>query len=352
MNSISGPPSERAFLNWVVTSRKREIGIVVGSVYVIVTVLITRFAQLQPGALDRFLKTILENGKAPYWLPSLVQCVALLPLLVACAVIKLPDWVMEKYSLAIDACNQFRDALTFLISTWVVFYFLLFLQQINIIGIRWDPWIDLLNNLQGVFLFVAYWILTAKTLVSKESREKQGPNGYTRPLWSIYSVLLWVVLLFLIADLSASPKAEGTFPIRMLFQLLSGLWVGVSLALLIGCLEGQYLGQPRKVTLFLYLYAALQLAYVGFNQAHGLSPAASVDSSTYFLQEFATVTSLPLKLLFIGFWYWVLQNGLLAFYMKKTREDIDVVPGEWSVFSNHAESGQQLSATSSGLGQT
>jgi len=129
-----------------------------------------------------------------------------------------------------------------------------------------------------------------------------------------------------------------------LFQLLSGLWVGVSLALLIGCLEGQYLGQPRKVTLFLYLYAALQLAYVGFNQG--------VDSSTHFLQEFATVTSLPLKMLFIGFWYWVLQNGLLAFYMKKTRQDIDVVPGEWSVFSNQAESDKQLSATSSGLGQT
>jgi hypothetical protein len=52
-----------------------------------------------------------------------------------------------------------------------------------------------------------------------------------------------------------------------------------------------------------------------------------------FLQVFTTVTSLPLKLLFIGYWYWVLQNGLLAFYMKKTRQDIDLVPGEWADFS-------------------
>jgi hypothetical protein len=110
------------------------------------------------------------------------------------------------------------------------------------------------------------------------------------------------------------------------------------LALLTGCLEGQYLGQPRKVTLFLYLYAALQLAYVGFNIPIGNSPsqAGTVGStvpSTFFLQEFATVTSLPLKLLFIGYWYWILQNGLLAFYMKKTRDDIDAVPREWHVFS-------------------
>lgn len=45
------------------------------------------------------------------------------------------------------------------------FYFLIFLRQAQTIAFCWDPWIDLLNNLQGVFLFVCYWILTAKTLV-------------------------------------------------------------------------------------------------------------------------------------------------------------------------------------------
>src|SRR5579859_7923395 len=105
MDNLSGPPSDRAFLDWVVTSRKREIGIVVGSIYVVVTVLLTHFAQLQPGTLDRFFKALLESGKVPYWLPSLLQCVALLPLLVACAVVKLPKRLMDKYSLAIDACN-------------------------------------------------------------------------------------------------------------------------------------------------------------------------------------------------------------------------------------------------------
>ena len=60
------------------------------------------------------------------------------------------------------------------------------------------------------------------------------------------------------------------------------------------------------------MYAALQLAYVGFNVQHGMNPTSAAASSSDFLEEFATVTSLPLKLVLIGYWYWVLENGLLA----------------------------------------
>jgi hypothetical protein len=48
---------------------------------------------------------------------------------------------------------------------------------------------------------------------------------------------------------------------------LQEMWVGASLALLVGCLEGQYLGQPRWVAFPLYFYAALQVTYVGFFSA-------------------------------------------------------------------------------------
>jgi hypothetical protein len=47
---------------------------------------------------------------------------------------------------------------------------------------------------------------------------------------------------------------------------------------------------------------------------------------------FATITSLPLKLLFIGFWTWVLENELLAFYMQRARKDIDEVLKQWADF--------------------
>ena len=65
-----------------------------------------------------------------------------------------------------------------------------------------------------------------------------------------------------------------------------------------------------------------------------------------------TVTSLPLKLVLIGYWYWVLENGLLAFYMKKTRDDIDFVPSQWDDFSNQTESAPALSQSYAVAGTT
>jgi len=306
MSEILGVSSDRAFVQWIVSNRKREIGLLIGSIYVAVVVSGHFLGVLPSGDLFNFFQKLRTDWD---WLPSLLQCLALLPLPVVCAMVEPPQWLKPDYRLAIEGCNQFRRSLALLVSAWLVFYLGVFLRQIKVIQAHEEPWIDLLNNLQGVFLFVCYWILTAKTLTSKGTQ----PEQESRPLWSVYSVLLWSVLVFLIADLS--------FPTyRILFQLLSGLWVGVSLALLIGCLEGQYLGQPRTVTFFLYLYAALQLAYAGFFQTQNQ------------IQDFATVTSLPLKLLFIGLWCWLLQNGLLAFYMKKTRQDIDDVRHEWEEF--------------------
>jgi hypothetical protein len=347
MSMISSPPSDRDFLYWVVRSRKRGIGLIVGSIYFVVAVFETK---LLSGVWDSVVKKASVTS-FPNWLPNLLQCMALLPLPIACYLVKPPRWLTDKYKPVGLACNQFRDSLTMLVATWIGFYFLVFLRQAQTIDFRWDPWIDLLNNLQGVFLFVCYWIMTAKTRVSDESQLEQGQDGQSRYLWPVYCVLLWSVLLFLIADVSASPRADGPSTVRTCFQLLSGLWVGVSMALLVGCLGGQYLGHPRKVTLLLYLYAALQLAYVGFNvpsaavQGTSANSVARTGSGTYFLEEFTTVTSLPLKLLLIGYWYWVLQNGLLAFFLKKTRDDIDFVPSQWEAFSNPTESDSELPVT-------
>src|SRR5262249_38133573 len=113
--------------------------------------------------------------------------------------------------------------------------------------------------------------------------------------------------------------------LRPIFQIFSGLWVGASLALLVGCLEVPYLGQPRMIALLLYFYAGLQVAYVGF-------------FSDTTLEIFATLTSLPLKLLFIGFWIWVLENGMLGFYLRKTRKNLEYAPRQWVKFSTVQQS--------------
>jgi hypothetical protein len=227
--------------------------------------------------------------------------------------VKLPPWLLDHPNdnkAAIQSCVQFRWALVGLISTWCLFYFLVFWEgtmQTPPPGLF--PVIDLFNNLQGVFLFACYWILTAKTTSSKEGDKELVP------LWAVYLYLLWFVFIFLVVDVLFSVLS------RSFFQLLSGLWVGASLALLVGCMEGQYLGQPRRIAFILYLYAAHQVSYLGF------------FDSTLFIERFSTITSLPLKLLFIGFWIWVMEIGLLAFYLKKARQDIDQVDGQWNEFA-------------------
>ena len=82
---------------------------------------------------------------------------------------------------------------------------------------------------------------------------------------------------------------------------------------------------PRYLTFLLYIYAVIQLAYAGFENTEG---SLTLD----WLQWFAAVSSLPLKLLLIAFWYWIYQNGLLAFYMRNTRIDLDTVQQQWKKF--------------------
>jgi hypothetical protein len=329
MSSIAAFPRQLDFLRWIEGSWKRKIGIGIGILYVLVG-LYGKAAIALLGDPNSILGKALAHFP-PESLPSFVECIALAPLPIACALVMLPNWLVgrKEDEISVRSCNQFRKTLVLLVSTWCVFYFLVFLHQIGWLQAKSEPWIDFLNNLQGVFLFASYWILTAKTIPGKD-REAASSLESPVPLWAVYLFLLWGVVVFLGADAYLSPAFtyapnSDASRIRTIFQLLSGLWVGVTLALLAGCLEGQYLGQPRWVASSLYLYAALQVAYVGF--------FSQSSSNSSFLEQFSTLTSLPLKLIFIGFWCWVYEIGLLAFYMRKTREGIEGGPGEWEHYS-------------------
>ncbi|MGB6941743.1 MAG: hypothetical protein WBE37_05075 [Bryobacteraceae bacterium] len=102
---------------------------------------------------------------------------------------------------------------------------------------------------------------------------------------------LWIILVFHLADLSFS--LSGVAEIRFWPQLLSGLAVGVCVALLAGCLESEYLNAPwnRAITGCLYCYAVLQLAYLGFNAQP--KPKVVLPPIEKYLSELATVTSPP-----------------------------------------------------------
>jgi len=320
-------PSVSDFLRWAVEKWYKKIGIAAGIFYV----LVGWHPKPEPGAIEEIWTSLRHQFPELKYesLPSLWQFIVLIPLPVACAVTRLPTWLQDRqddehYKPAIKSCEQLKQALVWLISMWCLFYFLVFFDMCKgLAPSDTGPWIDLINNLQGVFLFACYWILTEKTTPGdKGEADRTGWDGPV-PLWAVYLYFLWGVLLFLLADLYFS-IASPIPTTREHFQLFSGLWVGVSLALVVGCLEGQHLGQPRLIALLLYFYAVLQAAYVGFFDA---------NSNYHFLEVSATISSLPLKLIFIGYWIWVLKNGLLAFYMRRTREDIDEVRGEWGRFS-------------------
>lgn len=230
--------------------------------------------------------------------------------------------------IAIIASDQFKSFWVWLIATWLFFYLLLFLRPfVGNQRVIWDGGIDCLNNIQGVLLFLCYWSLTTITV-----DETEVPKKRSFP----YALLCVAIALFFIADM-ASPGDQTT---RMIFRLLSGLWVGVSMGLLVGCLESEYLHvisgrypTSRRVAIgSLYLYAVLQVAFVGFGFQYG----ASLRPDLMLVENFASILSLPLKLLFISLCYWLLREGRLEFYMQKTRKTIQTADADWAEFQGES----------------
>jgi hypothetical protein len=319
--------AQNDFVTWIMSSPRGIEGLIVSILYVVV-VASRNLTQIE---------TLIGSSGHPEVvkaLPSIFQCLALLPALWQCAKIEPPEGLRTSHSVAAKACDQFGKCLTALIATWIVFYFFVFLWQVDRID-GMEVWNDFLNNMQAVFLFACYWTLTAITIPEPGSDHgRDAKRGDSISLSLVLNFSLWTVLVFLLADKFLRSKFESS---RFWVQLASGLAVGICIALLVGCLESEYFSAPwtRLVTACLYSYAVLQLAYIGFNSPP--SDAKDVPASRFlaehtFLEEFATITSLPLKLLLIGFCFWALKEGRLAFYLEKTRTLIRNVPSEWDEF--------------------
>jgi hypothetical protein len=325
--------SDKAFAVWLTRNPQGLTGLVIAIFYVLIVV----------------LKNVREIGSVNVFpdyykhedlydsIPSLVQCLALVPPLWWCFRVVPPRWSKDK--VANRASIQFARCLAALIAAWIVFYLLNFLTLNHWIRGR-EPWIDLCNNMQGVFLFACYWTLTAITVPESEEQNTSG----TLRLSLIFSFSLWTILVFHLADLTVHTNNS-----RFWFQLLSSLAVGVCMALMVGCLESEYLESPRALTACLYCYSVLQLAYIGFNPpaeapCSALTGACRDElltalSEHRILQLFSTVTSLPLKFLFIGLCYWHIRSGRLPFYMEKTRTLLKTVGPQWDDFRQGRVSG-------------
>lgn len=318
--------SDRAFAVWLTRNPQGLTGLFVAIFYVLIVVLKNIFEI----GLIKFFPDFSRHEDLYNSIPSLVQCLALIPPLWWCFRVNPPTW--SKDEVANRASIQFAKCLAALIAAWIAFYLLNFLALNHWITGR-EPWIDLCNNMQGVFLFACYWTLTVVTVPGPEEQNTNSTIGL--PL--IFSFSLWTVLVFHLADLTTHTSSS-----RFWFQLLSGLAVGVCMALMVGCLESEYFESPRALTACLYCYSVLQLAYIGFNPPAEVScsnlTGACADelskalSEHRILQLFSTLTSLPLKFLFVGLCYWHIRSGRLPFYMEKTRALLKTVGPQWEDF--------------------
>lgn len=315
--------SERRLVAWIIGSPQGAAGLGVAVLYVLLVI-----ARQMP---ETSAITGLEElkDKHPHLLeslPDLVQCIGLLPTLWWCIRIDPPDWVPDQ--VARTACIQFARSLAALIASWIVFYLLLTIYAFHPSEVL-NPWVDFANNMQGLFLFACYWTLTAITVSGRDARDTVG-------LPHIFAYSLWIVGLILAADIVANSNPES----RFWFQLLSGMLVGICMALVIGCLESEYLESMRVSTAVLYGYAVLQLGYVGYDvpSTRGISLASQSQNlipehALQWLQLVATITSLPLKIVFVLLCYGHLKSGRLAFYMEKARLLITNVSDEWKAFA-------------------
>jgi hypothetical protein len=328
MSEESAQPSASSFVGWVVRSPQGVEALLVSIVYVAIV------AVKNVSHITDLIPEYKPNQQFYESLPSAFQCLALAPALWLFMKVRGPDALSEKHPLATAACRQFTVCFTMLIGTWIAFYGLVFLWEIKrVYGL--EPWIDFLNNMQAVFLFACYWTLAEITIPDSGSGRLEVRESQSISLALILNYSLWAVLVFQLVDLWVS--RSGWTSCRFWVQLASGLAVGVSMALVVGCLESEYLKAPgtRASTACLYGYTVLQLAYIGFSPPAELNKSLSLVQYLpveKYLEGFATITSLPLKILFIGLCYWALKEGRLIFYMEKTRRLIRNAPAEWNEF--------------------
>jgi hypothetical protein len=168
-----------------------------------------------------------------------------------------------------------------------------------------DPLNVFLNNVQTVFFLMCYRELRYPT--DEEQRN---------PLFALLSipVFLMVIESVLLAPDNPAQASTGV-PLSNFLGWTSGFAAGAAIALLVGRLESKLIDPPLWVIALLYLYAAIQ----------GAHRILTVD-----LYATLVLTSLAFfsKLIFFLLIAWLLQSGVLMYYLVEITKAHDRVPKE------------------------
>lgn len=212
----------------------------------------------------------------------------------------------DKFDIARKATISFYVFWLGLLLSWIAFYAVAYYSKKEI-----SPVLDRVNGVEAIFLFLAYSEMTVITL------GERGKPKFTA--WRRILVALAIYGILAAWEQFSNPQAGPWW------NLVSGLTVGVSMALLVGRFESRHIAAPLPITALLFLYASLQATYPMFGKASEL-------------EQIVTYTSLPLKILFFLIVDWIYMGGRLFYYMAKAREALEEKDGtnrledEWNAF--------------------
>jgi len=189
-----------------------------------------------------------------------------------------------------------------------------------------------LNNYNSVAIALCYVVLNHPTISSSNvsntnlvrlSKNLEGWGGLGIILFASCEVLLLLI--------KSNQWLTTELP---LFDVISGLIGGISLALFVGRIQSKFLGSSSWLPAVLYAYVAIQSLYMA------IAPPQSQKGGAILI-----ATSLLLKCLLFLYVVWLVKSGRLLFYFVRVRTIYDKANPEWRKFilnlsrKKHANSG-------------
>jgi hypothetical protein len=203
-------------------------------------------------------------------------------------------------------------------TSFIALYLVFFLQAM----MKWDlQWIlptagaapipawsvarNFLNNISTFLLVVCYAILNNVVVATDVDVLNENYTPLRLPLLRVIGLLS--VVVFTVSELLYHSYGQSLAMYdRHLFSWVSGFIGGVALALLVGRLQSKYLAPSMALVAALYAYAVIQGAMGAFE----IRPLLQISLLTF---------AFGLKCLLFMFVAWMLESGVLLFYIDELR---------------------------------
>jgi serine/threonine protein kinase len=177
-----------------------------------------------------------------------------------------------------------------------------------------------INNCSAWAIFLCFNLLNTQTEIKQNKKTIKDPAfdiGFICVLAFLVVEIICVIIFWTI--LKDPLTTSNTLQV---FSGLSGIAVGIVMALYVGRLQNKFLGPSTWVVLALYCYTAIQPLFPFLeNSARGLALAAALIDFALFL-----------KCLLFLYMAWLFQSGRLLYYLIRMRPIYQNIPDDWQKF--------------------